>query len=147
MSVVKITKEFRYEGAHALYNYDGKCRFIHGHSYKLYVTVKGSPCTDETMSGYGMIMDFTELKKIVNDSVIDKFDHALVLREDAPLSAEIATAYSNVVLVNFQPTCENLISYFADSIKAKLPKDIELFSLRLYETSTSYVEWFASDNQ
>ena len=146
MSIVKITKEFRYEGAHALLNYNGKCKFIHGHSYILYVTIKGEPCPDKTMSGYGMIMDFTELKKIVNDCVIVKFDHALVIREDAPLSKEIAQAYQNVVIVNFQPTCENIISFYAESIKARLPKNVELFSLKLYETATSYVEWFAEDN-
>ncbi len=146
MSIVKITKEFRYEGAHALLNYNGKCKFIHGHSYKLYVTIKGVPCTDKTSSGYGMIMDFTELKRIVNECVIEKFDHALVLREDAPLSKEIAEAYKNVVIVNFQPTCENIISFYAESIRARLPKNVELFSLKLYETATSYVEWFAEDN-
>ena len=94
-----------------------------------------------------MLMDFTDLKKIVNESIIDKFDHALILREDSPYAKEIAANYQNVALTNFQPTCENLIVYFASAIKERLPKSVSLFSLKLYETATSYVEWYASDNK
>lgn len=147
MSKIRITKEFRYEGAHALYNYDGKCKYIHGHSYILYVTVTGEPINDTMNSKDGMLLDFTDLRSIVNETVIDKFDHALVLRGNAPLAAEIGEAYKNVVLVDFQPTCENIISYFAVAIKERLPKNVNLHSLKLYETATSYVEWHACDNQ
>ncbi len=146
MSTIRITKEFRYEGAHALLGYDGKCQYIHGHSYILYVTVKGSPINDPENCKNGMIMDFSVLKSIVNETVVDKFDHAIVLRNDAPLASEICSEYKNVVLVDFQPTCENLISYFAGAIQARLPENVSLYSLRLHETASSYVEWFASDN-
>ena len=146
MPIIRITKEFRYEGAHALPNYDGKCQYIHGHSYILYVTVKGSPINDPAHCKNGMIMDFGKLKNIVNEAIINKFDHALVLRNDALLAEEISGQYRNVVLVDFQPTCENLISYFASAIMQRLPGHISLHSLRLHETAASYVEWFASDN-
>ena len=134
MPTLRLTKEFRFEGAHALTGYDGKCRHIHGHSYILYVTVKGTP-------------DFTDLKRIVNDHIIDVFDHSLILRESAPLAAEIASAYQRVITVPFQPTCENLILHFADIIRGQLPAGVHLHSLRLHETATSYVEWFESDNE
>lgn len=147
MSVIRITKEFRFEGAHALQDYDGKCRHIHGHSYILYVTVKGRPVQDKNSRKNGMLMDFTDLKKTVNEHIINIFDHALILRGDAPLAEELCRAYRNVVLVDFQPTCENLICYFARTIRRYLPENAELFSLRLYETATSYVEWFAEDNK
>lgn len=147
MSVIRITKEFRYEGAHALLNYDGKCRHIHGHSYILYVTLKGVPIRDPAATKNGMIIDFTDLKSIVNKHIIDKFDHALVLREHSPLAEEMSAGYQNVIIVNFQPTCENLVAYFADILKNHLPGEIELYSLKLYETATSYVEWYAEDNR
>ncbi|MEF9931163.1 MAG: 6-carboxytetrahydropterin synthase [Bacteroidales bacterium] len=147
MSIIRITKEFRFEGAHALHNYDGKCRHIHGHSYILYVTVKGSPANNEALPKDGMIMDFTDLKSIVNKNIIDKFDHALLLRNTSKLIEEISQEYENIIVVDFQPTCENLISYFANVIKANLPKKVELFKLKLYETATSYVEWYAEDNK
>ena len=146
MSTIRITKQFRYEGAHALYNYDGKCKYIHGHSYILYVTVKGSPINDPDSCKNGMMMDFKDLKSIVNEAVIEKCDHALVLRNDAPLSAELAEEYKNVILVDFQPTCENMISYFASVIKERLPEHVSLYSLKLHETDSSYIEWYASDN-
>ena len=146
MATIRITKEFSYEGAHALYNYDGKCKYIHGHSYKLFVTVKGEPLNDPSNCKNGMLLDFKELKSIVNEAIIDKFDHALILRNDAPLAAEIGSEYKNVVLVDFQPTCENMIAYFASVIQERLPKNVELYSLKLHETASSYIEWYASDN-
>ena len=146
MSKIRITKEFRYEGAHALFNYDGKCKHIHGHSYILYVTLKGSAANTPGEPKDGMLIDFTDLKAIINKYIIDRFDHALVLKKGAALAEEIGEAYDNVIITDFQPTCENLICYFADEIKDKFPKGIDLYSLKLYETATSYVEWYAEDN-
>lgn len=146
MPVIRITKEFRFEGAHALQNYDGKCRHIHGHSYILYVTIKGRPEEEQSSRKNGMLMDFTDLKAVVSRTIIEPFDHALILRRDAALAQELSRAYRNVVLTDFQPTCENLISHFARLLREQLPEQVQLFSLRLYETATSYVEWFAEDN-
>ena len=136
MPTLRLTKEFRFEGAHALTGYDGKCRHIHGHSYLLYVTVKGTPSNPDGTPKSGMLIDFTDI-----------FDHSLILRESAPLAAEIASAYQRVITVPFQPTCENLILHFADIIRGYLPAGVHLHSLRLHETATSYVEWFESDNE
>lgn len=146
MPTLRITKEFRFEGAHALTGYDGKCRHIHGHSYLLYVTVKGSPLNSDGSPKNGMLIDFSDLKKIVTDKIIDVYDHALILRESSPLAEEIASAYQRVMTVPFQPTCENLITHFARLVKDALPEGVSLYSMKLHETATSYVEWFESDN-
>jgi 6-pyruvoyltetrahydropterin/6-carboxytetrahydropterin synthase len=146
MAKLRITKEFRFEGAHALMNYNGKCKNIHGHSYILYVTVVGEAKTDPNGPDNGMVIDFKLLKDIVNKKVIDKFDHALVLEEGTPLSNELSTEYPNVYLTNFRPTTENLICFFAQAIKENLPQGINLYSLKLHETASSYIEWFAEDN-
>lgn len=146
MPTLRLTKEFRFEGAHALTGYDGKCRHIHGHSYILYVTVKGSPSNPEGTPKNGMLIDFTDLKKIVTENITGIFDHALILRDTAPITSEISEAYGRVVTVPFQPTCENLVSHFAEIIRKELPEGVSLHSLRLHETATSYVEWFESDN-
>jgi 6-pyruvoyltetrahydropterin/6-carboxytetrahydropterin synthase len=79
MDLVRITREFPFEMAHALWNYDGPCRNIHGHSYRLFVTVSGKPLNDPASNRNGMLMDFSELKAIVRTTVIDQFDHALVV--------------------------------------------------------------------
>lgn len=147
MNIIRITKEFRYEGAHALMGYDGKCRHIHGHSYILYVTVCGAPAQDCNCAKDGMLMDFTDLKAIVNKNIIEHFDHALVIRRDAPLAKELCSEYKNVVAVDFQPTCENLIIHFAQTLTMNLPEGVRLHHLKLYETATSFVEWYAEDNR
>lgn len=146
MAKIRITKEFRFEGAHSLKGYDGKCSHIHGHSYKLEVTVIGEPITDANSPKYGMVIDFSDLKAIVNDNIINKFDHALILSSDASLLTELSKSYGNTVVTLFQPTSENLVTYFAMLIRGELPENVELYSLRLWETSSSYAEWYLEDN-
>lgn len=121
MAVIRLTKEFSFEAAHALDGYDGPCREIHGHSYRLFVTVKGCPADDDTNPKCGMVMDFGVLKSIVNEEVVSRFDHALVLRatrRDAPLRAVLAERFGNIVTVDYQPTCENMLGDFAAAFRA-----------------------------
>jgi len=149
MSKIRITKQFSFETGHALYGYDGKCRNVHGHSYKLSVTVIGTPVSDTSHVKLGMVIDFGDLKKIVKEEIVDKFDHATVFNKNTPhveLARELETRGHNIILVDYQPTSEQMIIDFATKIKARLPRDIQLHSLKLQETETSYAEWFASDN-
>lgn len=146
MTKIRLTKEFRFEMAHALEGYHGKCKHIHGHSYILYVTILGEPNSNVSDSTYGMVMDFGELKQLVNRHIVDRFDHALVLRKDAKLADAIQKDYGNIILTDYQPTCENMVADFAATIQQHLPAHIKLFSLRLHETATSFAEWYASDN-
>ena len=149
MSKVRITKQFSFETGHALYGYDGKCKNVHGHSYKLWVTVIGEPVSDETNVKLGMVIDFGDLKKMVKQEIVDVFDHATVFNKNTPhieLATELKSRGHDVILVDYQPTSENMIQDFAEKIKNRLPEHIALFSLKLQETETSYAEWFASDN-
>lgn len=148
MSVIRLTKEFSFEAAHALGGYDGPCREIHGHSYRLFVTVKGSPSTDEEDPKQGMVLDFGLLKRIVGEEIVSRFDHALVLRSnvDAELRCVLGERFGNVVTVDYQPTCEHMLADFARRLIRRLPAGVTLHALRLHETATSYAEWFAEDN-
>ncbi len=147
--MIRLTKEFTFESAHALESYDGACREIHGHSYRLFVTVKGEPIKDLDNPKCGMVIDFGDLKRVVNKHIIDRLDHSFVMRR-SPKSEALLEAlnaqFSSVILVDYQPTCENMLSEFAALIAPELPEGVELFSLRLHETATSFAEWFASDN-
>ena len=78
MSFIRITKQFSFETGHALYGYDGKCKNVHGHSYKLSVTVIGKPIADKNNVKYGMVIDFSDLKQIVKEDIVNVFDHATV---------------------------------------------------------------------
>lgn len=148
MAIIRLTKEFSFEAAHALGGYDGPCREIHGHSYRLFVTIKGEPSTDPTNPKQGMVMDFGVLKKIVSEEIISRFDHALVLRStaDEALRKLLSEQFDNLVVVDYQPTCENMLDDFSRRISARLPEGVVLHSLRLHETATSYAEWYAEDN-
>ena len=110
---MEITKEFTFDSAHQLNWHQGKCKNLHGHTYKLRVTVKGE------IKQNGIIIDFGELKKIVNESVIEQLDHKFL----------------NDIIDN--PTAENLIVWIWDQLKSKL----NLSEIRLWETPTSYVTY------
>ncbi|HET8754007.1 MAG TPA: 6-carboxytetrahydropterin synthase [Salinimicrobium sp.] len=148
MGLVRITKQFSFETGHALYGYDGKCRNVHGHSYKLSVTVIGEPISDKSNVKFGMVIDFGDLKKMVRQEIVDVFDHATVFNKNTPhveLAKELQDRGHNVILVDYQPTSENMIQDFAEKINSRLPSNLKLFSLKLQETETSFAEWFAED--
>ena len=148
MTLIRITKKFNFEMAHALMGYDGLCKNIHGHSYKLFVTVTGQPLQDDKSPKNGMVLDFSLLKDIVKKSIIEKYDHSLVLNSNMPesLIKPLKENYERIILMQSQPTTENIIIEIAKILKSKLPKNVKLFSIRLYETDSSYAEWYASDN-
>ncbi len=149
MAKIRITKEFQFEMAHALWNYNGKCKNIHGHTYILRVTVIGTPKTNPEDPQCGMVMDFGELKHIIKTHIVDTHDHFLVLNGNSPhrnLDFS-ATDIKQVQYKNYQPTCENMVLEFVDILQKELPKNVELKSLQLYETQNSYAQWFAEDNE
>jgi len=149
MGRIRVTKEFHFEMAHALWNYDGVCKHIHGHSYKLLVTIVGEPSQTTDDPKLGMVIDFSDLKKIVNEPVVDKLDHSLVLNRAAgdSIPDDSNQMYNKVHLFDFQPSCENLVLYIANTIKPLLPPGTELYSVRLNETASSFAEWYMIDNQ
>jgi 6-pyruvoyltetrahydropterin/6-carboxytetrahydropterin synthase len=148
MKKIRITKEFNFEMAHALWNYDGACRNIHGHSYKLFVTLAGIPNPDRNDPKFGMVIDFKDLKKMVKGPVVDFLDHSLVVyREaDGEVLSSVRTMYEKVHVFDFQPTCENLVLYIVETIRPMLSPGLELNSVKLFETATSFAEWHAEDN-
>lgn len=134
--------------AHALLGYDGSCKYVHGHSYGLAVTVIGSPTADRSDPKLGMVIDFGDLKRIVKETVVDIFDHALVLNAETPRDSFNASRelFNKLIFVDYQPTSENMVADFAGRIQEKLPSGMKLHTVRLRETATSYAEWHATDN-
>tara|TARA_Y100001934_G_scaffold100969_1_gene124140 strand:+ start:756 stop:1160 length:405 start_codon:yes stop_codon:yes gene_type:complete len=132
--------------AHALYGYDGLCKNIHGHSYRLWVTVIGNILEDESSVKNGMVLDFSILKKIVKPEIVDKYDHSLVLNGNSPHANIDLTAFEKVFHLPYQPTSENLVLDFVKTIKKKLPENVKLHKVILSETANSFAEWCADDN-
>ena len=146
---IRVTREFTFEMAHVLWNYDGPCRNVHGHSYRLFVTISGVPVNDNTNPKNGVVIDFADLKNIVLTEIVTVFDHAVTVSRDFEKDKikMLKETFGNTVIVDYQPTCENLVADFALRIKKHMPPGIKLHNLKLYETAKSYAEWFASDNE
>ncbi|HZK18965.1 MAG TPA: 6-carboxytetrahydropterin synthase QueD [Clostridia bacterium] len=119
MSVL-ITKQFTFNSAHYLPNHPGHCKNLHGHTYKLELTIKG-----HTNAQTGMVMDFEDLKQTVKKYAVDKLDHRLL----------------NEVLPDI-PTAENIALWICRSLQEELP---EVYRVKLWETPTCYVEVYATD--
>jgi len=146
MNFIRVTKEFKFEMAHALLGHDGPCKNIHGHSYHLSVTIKGKPINDSASPKNGMVVDFSDIKKIVNEELIQPFDHALMLNKNTSQRVYAGLQDHKLILVEFQPTCENMILYIVERLKKVLPEAMMIHHLLLRETSTSYAEWYSEDN-
>ncbi|MDI9339092.1 MAG: 6-carboxytetrahydropterin synthase [Sediminibacterium sp.] len=147
-SIIRVSKQFTFDMAHALYGHDGLCRNIHGHTYHLTITLKGIALQNSGHPKDGMIIDFSDLKEIVQKQVLYNFDHALVLNEKSP-HAELTllkNSFDKVVLTPYQPTCENLLLDIVEKLTNTLPENVTLCAVRLNETPTSYAEWFLQDN-
>ena len=146
--IIRVTKEFDFEMAHALDCHDGKCHNIHGHTYGLKVTFVGEPIDAPGMPKDGMVIDFSDIKKIVKHNVVDVFDHALVLRNNSRFLATLNKEINpRLILVPYQPTAEKVLEHMIEIIQSHMPDNMKLHSALLRETKTSYAEWFASDNE
>lgn len=119
--MITVTKHFSFEACHHLPHYVGACHNLHGHSYKLSVTVTGE--IEQEGEKSGMIIDFKDLKKIVKKEVVDVLDHA----------------YLNDFFPN--PTAELMVQSIGETLELILSKKYKLVSVKLWETADSYAEY------
>ena len=140
--MIHLTKVFHFEAAHALMGYDGRCRNIHGHSYEMRVTIKGMPIIDPSSPKNGMVMDFGDLKKIVNEEIVDHYDHAFIINDQMPKDfiEEVKRHYERIIVLPYQPTTELMLLDFSKRIKKRLPQHVSLVKILLKETEGSYAE-------
>lgn len=147
---IRVTKTFNFEMAHALPGHEGPCKHIHGHTYFLHVTISGKPSQQSDSPDLGMVMDFGNLKRIVQEQIIEQYDHSLILPEKSKRLLEPLLKdplFTRIHWMPFQPTCELLLSHFLQKLRDHLPTHVELTNVRLNETPTSYAEWFFDDNR
>jgi 6-pyruvoyltetrahydropterin/6-carboxytetrahydropterin synthase len=141
--MISITKIFRFETAHAIHRYQGSCQNIHGHSYELHVTVKAMEPSEGYVDGLGIILDFKELKSIVQSQVVNAMDHKLLLSKAYLAVNETKFTSDELVVFDVEPTAENILIFARDQIRVSLPEHIQLHALKLWETRDSYAEWSA----
>ena len=143
--MIQITKIFHFEMAHAIYGYQGACKNIHGHSYELHVTLGTSSVQKEYILSPGFIIDFKQIKNLVNVALIEKFDHSLVLSEAYLKDHPTNNIHDNLIIWDVEPSAENMLLYMQGVLNAKLPTEIKLLQVKLYETKDSFAEWIADD--
>ena len=131
------TKTVRFDAAHVLTGHKGLCRNLHGHTYRVDVTVRQEPG-----DGGDMVIDFKELKRIVEDAIVSRFDHAFIYDATSPVEREIAAvverAGMRTVRLPFRSTAENLARRFHETLAPRLPS---LASVRVHETPDSCAEY------
>ena len=141
---MKVTKEITFDSAHMLSYYDGKCANLHGHTYRLQVTLEG-----EVSDISHMVVDFNVLKQILKEEVMDRFDHAVLfsnheLQNEAEqnLCAWAMTHDMNYVVLPGKTTCEDMAPYIRDLIQQNIEAKLihAVVSVRLWETPTSFAE-------
>jgi len=141
--VLSVTKIFRFEAAHALFDYQGPCSRIHGHSYELHVQVGSVEESGRYLSGTGILYDFKALKNLVQEAVIRHLDHKLIVSEKFLSKTKPQLQPDSVFVFRAEPSAENLLLFMRLEIQKVLPIQIKLLSLRLWETGDSYAEWLA----
>lgn len=142
-----VTKEFKFDAAHYLTKYHGKCERLHGHTYKLQVTVEG-PIQEN-----GLVLDFVVLKNIVKEQVLSKLDHQN-LNEifDNPTSEHIAIwIWHRLVDLPILLAAQKDSPNISDNIKVllqdpegarmEISTQVKLFEVKLWETATSFVTY------
>ncbi|UQZ37054.1 6-pyruvoyl tetrahydrobiopterin synthase [Paenibacillus sp. PK3_47] len=142
MNEVTVCKIFTFDSAHQLVGHKGKCSNLHGHTYKLEVVLKGVPSTEAGHSDEGFVIDFSDIKTVVQQSLVDRLDHAFLAMGNEPVLETLNRTGSKVALLSFRTTVENMSAYIAYKLKqASLP----LYSVKLWETPTSWAEVLAAD--
>jgi 6-pyruvoyltetrahydropterin/6-carboxytetrahydropterin synthase len=139
--MLSITKIFRFEAAHAIHHYPGSCANIHGHSYELHVTVQATQPSDDFLKGLGILIDFKDIKALVQQYAINALDHKVILSKAYLAEVNKNFSESELVVFEVEPTAENLLIFLRTQIRARLPEGIQLTSLKLWETRDSYAEW------
>ena len=140
--MIRLTKVFRFETAHAIHGYNAQCKDIYGHSYVLHATVAGQANNDDYIPAPGFVFDFKDLKK-AGVEIVETLDHKLVLSKDYIAVHPEITNHANVVIWDFEPTAENILLYVKGVFLRNLPEEIKLVQLKIYETENSYAEWVA----
>lgn len=145
---IRVTKQFTFDMAHALYGHKGPCKNIHGHTYELSVSLLGKITNDFGTTSDGMVVDFSALKELLQKEIIAVYDHALVLNADSPHSElnSLRENFEKIIYLENQPTCENLVLDIVVRLNKLIPKGTILHHVSLQETPTAKAEWFYEDN-
>lgn len=135
--MITVTKTIKFDAAHVLTNHQGLCKNLHGHTYRVDISV--SQCNGDQSD---MVIDFKDLKIIASEIICDRFDHAFIYNTESPGEREIAAVVEKhgmrTVAIGFRSTAENLAALFFRELKERLPS---LSAVKVWETAQSCAEF------
>ncbi len=129
----QVTREIRFCYGHRLLNYDGKCRHLHGHNGRAVITL-AAPRLDEL----GMVMDFSQIKRVVSGWIDLNLDHRMLLHRDDPLVPLLRQHGEPLYLLDVNPTAENIAKLIFDQAASE---GFPIVEVRLWETDDSYATY------
>ena len=129
----QVTKELHFCYGHRLLNYTGKCRNLHGHNGKAVITLEAP-----TLDGLGMVVDFTEIKRVLGTWIDDTLDHKMLLHREDPVIPELQRQGEPFVVMDVNPTAENIAKLIFDHAAAH---DLPVTEVTLWETENSFATY------
>jgi 6-pyruvoyltetrahydropterin/6-carboxytetrahydropterin synthase len=145
--MLTITKRLEFDAGHRIPQHKSQCRNLHGHRYALEITLQGEPVDDPTSSDHGMLMDFSDVKAIAKEHLVDKWDHAFIVFEDDTLIRDLLEKIPGhkTVVVDRVPTAENLVAIAFETLEPlyteRFGNHLRLQRMRLYETPTGWADY------
>lgn len=140
---MQISRVFEFDAGHRIPNHKSECRNLHGHRYKLELTLEGPILNAEGESHEGMVLDFSDIKIIVN-KIIDQVDHSfIVAKKDEPMLEFLKTSGSKYIVLEAIPTVENIAQYFWKQLEPQFQdtynQALIIKKLTLWETPKCFV--------
>lgn len=135
--MITVTKTVKFDAAHVLTNHQGLCKNLHGHTYRVDISVS-QPESEKR----DMVIDFKDLKSLANEIICERFDHAFIYNTESPGEKEIAAVVEKngmrTVPIPFRSTAENLAKMFYFDLQSRIP---DLSSVKVWETAESCAEY------
>jgi 6-pyruvoyltetrahydropterin/6-carboxytetrahydropterin synthase len=143
---MEITTRLEFDAGHRIPNHNSQCRNLHGHRYVIEITLTGQVITEEKISENGMVMDFSDVKRIARERVVDIWDHAFLVHKNDQVVLDFLNTLPNHKTVIFQhvPTAENMAAeafrILQDQYQDTYGNQLKLSRVRLYETPNSWAD-------
>ncbi len=143
--MITITRKFEFDAGHRIPNHKSLCRNLHGHRYVLEVTMQGNIIDNQTASDFGMIIDFGEIKNLIKENLIDKWDHAFLVYEQDTMVLHLLQGIPDhkTVILKQVPTAENLVNIAFNAIDTLLKQhvpNVQITHAKLFETPNCWAE-------
>jgi len=129
----RVTREIHFCYGHRLLNYDGKCRHLHGHNGRAIITLESAE-----LDQLGMVVDFSHIKRVVQTWIDETLDHKMILHRDDPVLPELRRQNEPVVVIDVNPTAENLAKLIFDFARSA---DLPVVEVTFWETENSFASY------